>query len=100
MTQPTQQISTEILTTGKNLYWKVNTGGLLKEIMCNPGTGILRRPLEIFASILTEAGERAAELNDPKLNAIMCRLAIYAESDPYSKDYNKELTEQTISAFF
>lgn len=90
----------DILTTGDNLYWKVCTAALLKEILNNPGTAILSKPLQIFADILYEVGERAAEINDPKLNALMCRLSIYAESDPYNPEYNKELTDQIISKFY
>lgn len=80
----------------KKVYWKVNTPQLLKEIMSNNGVGILSKPLTIFGRLLAEVGERASELNDPKLNALMCRLAIYEESDPYNENYNEELTLKTI----
>lgn len=92
--------NTDLLTTGKNLYWKVNTPALLNEILINNQVAILAKPIAIFAAILHEVGERAAEINDPKLNALMCRLAIYAESDPYSVEYNAEKTETTINAFY
>lgn len=68
-------------------YWKVNTPGLLNEILLNPQCGILKIPLSIFKNILAEVAERAIELNDPKLIALMCRLALYEQADPYSKDY-------------
>jgi len=76
--------------------WKVNTPQLLKEILENNETQILRVPLSVFGHLLSEVGERASELNDPKLNALMCRLAIYEVSDPYSENYNEKLTTETI----
>lgn len=93
-------MSSEVLTNGSNLEWRVCTPALLKEILNNPGCQILARPLQIFGYILAEVGERAAELNDPKLNALMCRLAIYAISDPYNEEYNKELSNEIISKFY
>ena len=78
------------------LMWRVNTAGFLKEIGSNQAMGFAQIPLQIFTNILIEVGERAAELNDPKLNALMCRMAIYAESDPYSEFYDKDLTIKTI----
>ena len=84
--------------TGSNqLSWRVNTPQLLKEILGNNETNMLSRPLQIFANILVEVGERASQLNDPKLNALMCRLAIYEVADPYDKNYNAELTTSTIA---
>jgi hypothetical protein len=83
-------------TTDNKLMWRVNTPQLLKEIMQNNEVSILSKPLTIFATILAEVGERASELNDPKLNALMCRLAIYEVADPYNKEYNSELTNDTI----
>jgi len=80
------------------LEWKVNTPQLLKEILVNNETSALRIPIAVFGRILAEVSDRALQLNDPKLNALMCRLALYEESDPYSKEYNEELTMQTIDA--
>lgn len=74
--------------------WTVHTPNLLQEIMNNPGTGILSKPLTIFSRILAEVGERAAELNDPKLNALMCRLTIYSVADPNSPDYDLEKVKE------
>lgn len=84
----------------KKLSWKVNTPQLLKEIQQNNDTKTLAVPLQIFANILIEVGERASELNDPKLNALMCRLAIYQISDPYNKDYDEELSNKIIQQFY
>jgi len=84
-------------TSPKELKWRVNTPQLLKEIQNNHGTSILRKPLAILGGILAEVAERAIELNDPKLNALMCRLALYEESDPYSPEYNPDLVNETIN---
>lgn len=90
----------EILVPGRNLVWRCHTPGLLQEILNNPGTGILKRPLQIFAGMLEEVATRAAELNDPKLNALMCRLTLYAISDPYEPEYDKDVTDKIISKFY
>lgn len=82
--------------TENNLMWRVNTPQLLKEILENNETKILSKPLQIFANILFEVGERAAELNDDKLNALMCRLAIYEISDPYNEAYDSEIVNEII----
>lgn len=79
------------------LQWRVNTPQLLKEIMDNNETQPLRIPIAAFGHILSDVGKRASELNDPELNSLMCRLAIYEISDPYSKEYNAELTDKTIN---
>jgi hypothetical protein len=55
------------------------------------------RPIQIFSSILYEVGARAAELNDPKLNKLMARLAIYSQTDPYSDDYSEEITRKLLA---
>lgn len=76
--------------------WRVNTVGLLTEIMNNPGTAILHKPINIFKDILAQVSDRAAELNDPQLNALMCRLALYSVSDPYDPEYDANITDETI----
>jgi hypothetical protein len=90
----------KILSNGENLEWRVCTPALLEEILNNKGCQILARPLQIFGHILAEVGERAAEINDPKLNALMCRLSIYAISNPYDPEYDKELSNIIISKFY
>ena len=92
-----KEVCTLIDNTDSNeLYWKVNTAQLIKEILSNNETGVLSVPLTIFSRILAEVGERASELNDPKLNALMCRLAIYDVADPYSENYDNELVNSII----
>jgi len=80
------------------MQWRVNTPQLLKEVISNNETQCLGKPLAIFASILAEVGDRASEINDAKLNALMCRLAIYEISDPYNPNYNSELVNEIIEA--
>jgi len=77
--------------------WKVNTPGLLKEIVNNnKHMSAMATPLQIFAHLLGEVATRASELNDDKMNALMCRLALYEISDPYSKEYDEKLTKSLI----
>lgn len=79
------------------MRWRVNTPAFLKEIGDNNSQmGIISKPLMIFASILGEVASRASELNDDKLNALMCRLALYEISDPYSKYYDELKTRELI----
>ena len=92
-----KEVCTLIDNTDSNeLYWKVNTAQLIKEILSNNETGVLSVPLTIFSRILAEVGARASELDDPKLNALMCRLAIYDVADPYSENYDNELVNSII----
>lgn len=86
------------MATDLNMNWRVNTPGLLREVLKNNGTEILRAPIQIFGDILAKVGERSAELNDPKLNALMCRLAIYSVADPESPDYDAAMVRQVLAA--
>jgi hypothetical protein len=85
-------IARSVVGTGgrnvKTAQWKVYTPGLVREILSNDGTEILRMPLQIFMGILYKVAERASELNDPELNRLMLRLALYAIADPKSKSYD------------
>jgi len=69
------------------LYWRVNTAGLLQEIGNNGSMSVMRKPLMIFSGLLSEVAKRASQLNDPKMNSLMARLALYEITDPYSKEY-------------
>ncbi len=79
------------------LQWKVNISSLFDEVLENPTTRILRIPLQITHNLLRQVAQRASELNDPQLNALMCRLALYEIADPYSKEYDKKLVEEIIN---
>ncbi len=85
------------LNAGPQMQWRIHTANLLSEIANNDDCWVLRQPLRIFGRTLAEVGERAAELNDPKLNALMCRLTIYTCADPKSPDYDPELTARVLS---
>jgi hypothetical protein len=76
--------------------WRVNVPGLLKEVLSNAGAEILSIPIQIFAGVLEEVAQRAIELDDPQLHALMCRLALYETADPYSKEYDEALVRSTI----
>lgn len=80
----------------KKLDWKVNTPALITELLNHSGSGAVLMPLKIFRGIISEVAIRATELNDPKLNSLMCRLALYSISDPFDKDFDQELTNKII----
>lgn len=80
------------------LVWKVHVPNLLQEIgNSNPNMWIMAAPLNILSHILQEVGQRCAKIDDPKLNALMCRLSIYAEADPTDENYDPELTKETLA---
>lgn len=90
----------KITINGKdaNCLWRVNTVSMLREMVeANPTAHIFKQPVNILGRILAEVAERAIELNDPKLNQLMCRLALYEQSDPYSPLYDKKKTEYVLS---
>ena len=79
--------------------WRTHTANLLQEIVgSNVTCSALRTPIRIFGATLFEVGQRASELNDPKLNALMCRLTLYACSDPHDANYDPELTRKVLDA--
>jgi hypothetical protein len=91
-------------TTSKSINkieaeWRVNTAQMLQETLENGGSAvtIMKIPFNIFKQILVMVGIRASQLNDPALNALMCRLAIYGESDPFSPDFNKEILDSCLA---
>jgi hypothetical protein len=94
-----KKVETELVSQDNLLMWKVNTVGLLKEILINPGTSILKTPVNIYGRILAQVAERASELNDPIMNGLMCRLAMYEISDPNSKEYDQKLLDDTMQKY-
>ena len=88
----------KIKSNMKNLQneWKVHTPNLLQEMAECSTQPILVRPIDIFGKLLALVGQRAAELNDPKLNALMCRLTIYSIADPESSDYDPQAVKKIV----
>jgi hypothetical protein len=80
----------------KNLEWRVHTANLLNEILVNDGMAILEKPINIFGKLLAAVGDRATEIDDPKLNKLMIQLTIYSMADPSSPDYNQELVHEYL----
>ena len=68
--------------------WRCNSPGLLKEIMTNSQCAVLKIPITIFGGILAEVAKRAIELDDPELNMLMMRLALYEHSLPNDPQHN------------
>lgn len=97
---PTTETETHSTLNGSHdLHWRVNTAGLFQEIIGNNATAILTRPLQITGHLLAQVANRAAQLNDPELNGLMCQLALYSVSDPNDKkNYRARITDKTIKA--
>lgn len=77
--------------------WKVHTGNLLGEVLNNSSTGVLQKPLTIFAKLLEQVSTRASQLNDPELNKLMVRLTLYEIADPESKMYDPVRVKEVLS---
>lgn len=82
---------------GKQLQWKIHTPNLLQRIADIPAPGVLRVPLNLFGSAFADVAERAAEINDPHLNAMIMRLTLYSVADPHSLDYGLAIVNKVIS---
>jgi len=78
------------------IKWKVHTPNLLKEIAGNSGQTVLLQPLRILGDLLSQVGRRASEIDDPELNALMCRLTIYSIANPGSDDYDPAAVQQIL----
>lgn len=81
------------------LEFKINTPAFLKEIFDNNPKlgGVFRVPANILRTYLLQIAQRAAELNDPKLNAIMCQMSLYEIADQYAPGFNQAQTNEIIS---
>lgn len=89
--------TTEKVKTGNGSFvWKCHFANLTEEVLRNPGTWALAAPLNILRGMMAELGEIAAEINDPRLNCMMMRLAIYSVSDPSSPDFNEEFVTEYL----
>lgn len=74
--------------------WSVHTPNLLEEVLSNPGAAALNIPINILGKILYAVAERAGELNDEKLNALMMQLTLYSVADPESPDYDVNIVAE------
>lgn len=81
---------------GKELFWRVNTPQLLKEILVNSQVATLSKPITIFSRLLAQISEVSIKLHSPALAYIMCKLAMYEESDPYSKEFSQDKVDMAI----
>ena len=81
------------------LVWKCDIPSLFSHIgNHSSAASMLQMPLMIASRILAEVAIRAAELNDPKLNALMCRLALYEVADQHSKNYDEKTVADLLAA--
>lgn len=78
----------------KKMHFRIHTALFLKEI-ANCGlpknAGVLKVPLNQFRILLAQVAERAAEVDDVKLNCLMIRLGLYDNSTPDHPDYKKAI---------
>ncbi len=76
------------------LEFSVHTPKLFDEILKNPGTAILRIPLDITLGILGKIAIRAIKLDDDELHQLMIRLTLYSCADPSLPDYDPKITKK------
>lgn len=63
--------------------FRIDTPSFLKEVIENSGQRMYAMAWNIFRDRLSDIVERATELNDPILNALMLRMTLY-EANPRS----------------
>ncbi len=73
------------------LNFVLHTPNFTKELLANNKMGILKIPMNIFRNLLGQVADRAAQLEDPELSLLMCKLTLFEEADPDSKNYNPKL---------
>lgn len=67
----------DVFNTGNKMSFDVNTPQFLKEACENATNGMYAVCWNIFKSLIAQVAERATELNDPVLDALMIRLNLY-----------------------
>ena len=67
----------DVFNMGDKLSFDVNTPQFLKEACENNNGGMYAVCWNVFSNLLAQVAERATELNDPVLNALMIRLNLY-----------------------
>jgi len=80
----------------KKVVWRIHLSRMLDQLFDTNEMGVWVRPIQQLAKIMDEIATRASELNDPKMNALMCRLGLYAISNPDDPEYDPEATRTII----
>lgn len=74
--------------------FKIHAPNVLDDIIPNLTKGgrgpEITMTLNVLKSYLALIAETAIDINDDRLNAIMCRMTLYSAADPSSPDYDKE----------
>jgi hypothetical protein len=74
----------------EKMFWRCDINSIVREIVeNNKGVWAMRMPLQILLRMLYDLGQIALRVNDPELNAMMLRLAIYEDGD-YNKNTKPE----------
>ena len=68
--------------------WRVHAPAVLREVVRNAGCANLRPPVELMMGLLEAVAERARVLGDYYLEALLCRLTLFAFADPDSPRYS------------
>jgi len=78
------------------LQFRSHVRNLFDEILSNMtrDTMAVKIPLKVTYGILQSVAQRASQLNDPILNELMMRLAMYDVTDPSSKNYDQKVVEE------
>jgi hypothetical protein len=78
------------------VHYKSHVRNLFDEIIGNlsKDSAAIEIPLKVTYKLLQEVAQRSAELNDPILNELMMRLAMFTVTDPCSDDYDQNVVDQ------
>jgi hypothetical protein len=71
------------------LKWRCHIPNLFQEILNNPGTSALARPLNLLGNRLHDLAELAIEIDDPRLHLMMMDLTLYEAGDPEKTPKNE-----------
>lgn len=69
--------------------WRCHTPAMLDELVkCNPAGAAMRIPVNMLKNTLGRLAQRILEVGDARLVAIASQLTLFANVDPYDKDYD------------
>lgn len=96
--QNQERVASDVYASAGGLAceWRVHTSLLLEEIAKHSQQPALVKPIQILGRILAMVGQRASELHDRQLDALMMRLTIYTVADPLSPDYDPDLVSEYL----